>query len=464
MIIDNIKTIYQKSPVFIQNMLISAYGLYLRRRKLGGVFSEQVQQFRYRENYTAEQWKEYQTIRLRKLLLHAYNTVPYYKELYSNHGFKSSDFSHFEIEHLKELPYLEKDALRKYGTSTLLSSKRPKGAFLSSSGSTGTPVKIFFSNEAYQTWNAAYEARVRNWAGVDHKMARGMIGGRRILPEAHAIPPYFRYNYAEKQSYFSAYHLSPDTVSNYLEGIIKNKVEYMVGYAVSNYLLAEFIEKKGLQAPKLKAVLTSSEKLTSEMRDTMERVYKCKVFDAYSGVEACGLISENKDGELLFSPDTGILEVVDDAGMNVSAGEVGEVISTGFINFDQPLIRYRIGDRVTLAENQKTESGISMLKIEEIEGRMEDIIVTKDGREMVRFHGLFIDIPKLVVSQLIQNSIEDFTINLVVEEGFSKDAEREIKRRLQSQVGEVTVSFNYLKDIPKNRNGKFRAVISKIKA
>lgn len=447
----------------MQNMFLSAYGLYLKRRKLGGVFSQQVQQFQDRENYTHEQWREYQTIRLRKLLQHAYNTVPYYRELYSNHGFVCDDFKHFEIENLKELPYLEKDALRKFGTTTLLSSKRPKGAFLSSSGSTGTPVKIFFSNEAYQTWNAAYEGRVRNWAGVNYKMARGMIGGRRILPEAQGKPPYFRYNYAEKQSYFSAYHLSPDTVSNYLEGMIKNKVEYMVGYAVSNYLLAEFIEMKGLQAPRLKAILTSSEKLTVEMRDTMERVFKCKVFDAYSGVEACGLISENGHGELLFSPDTGIIEVVDELGKNVSSGEAGEVISTGLINFDQPLIRYRIGDRVKLAKDQKTESGKSMLKIEEIEGRLEDIIVTKDGREMVRFHGLFIDIPKLIVSQLVQNSIEDFTINLVVEEGFSKNAEDEIKRRLQSQVGEVSVTFEYLKDIPKNRNGKFRAVISKIK-
>ncbi|WP_298314758.1 hypothetical protein [uncultured Aquimarina sp.] len=458
-----IKYIYQKSPVFIQNAVISVYGLYWKNRRLGGVFNQHVKEFRDRESFIKEQWREYQTKELRKLLKHAFDTVPYYNQLYSKHGFTSKDFDTFEIEDLKRLPYLEKNELRKYGTTTLLSSKRKKGAFLSSSGSTGTPIKAYFTNEAHQIWSAAYEARIRNWAGVNHKMARGMIGGRRILPDANAKPPFYRYNYAEKQTYFSAYHLSPETVSNYLEGIKKNKVEYMVGYAVSNYLLADFIEKKGLQAPKLKAVLTSSEKLTDEMRETMERVYGCKVYDGYSGVESCGLISENNEGELLFSPDTGIMEVVDELGKEVAFGETGEVIATGFLNFDQPLIRYRIGDQVKLSRNQTPKSGMAMPIIDEIEGRTEDVITAKDGRKMVRFHGLFVDIPKLMVAQLIQDSIEDYTINIVVEEGFLKEQELEMKKRLCSQVGEVSVTFNYLQDIPRNSNGKFRAVISKVK-
>ena len=43
----------------------------------------------------------------------------------------------------------------------------------------------------------------------------------------------------------------------------KNKVEYMTGYAMSNFFLADFIEKNNLKAPKMKAVITSSEKLTA---------------------------------------------------------------------------------------------------------------------------------------------------------------------------------------------------------
>ena len=95
----------------------------------------------------------------------------------------------------------------------------------------------------------------------------------------------------------------------------------------------------------------------------------CKVYDGYSGVEACGLISENKSGELLFSPDTGILEVLDNDGNQVLNGESGEVISTGLLNYDQPLIRYRIGDRVTLSSiTNITTSNSGFPIIKEIEG------------------------------------------------------------------------------------------------
>ena len=105
-----------------------------------------------------------------------------------------------------------------------------------------------------------------------------MIGGRRILPDAQPSPPYYRYNFIEKQVYFSAYHLTPLAVKNYVEGIKKYSVEYMVGYAFSNYLLAKLIVEQGIQVPELKAVLTSSEKLTKEMRDTFRKAYNCKAF------------------------------------------------------------------------------------------------------------------------------------------------------------------------------------------
>ena len=91
------------------------------------------------------------------------------------------------------------------------------------------------------------------------------------------------------------------------------------------------------------------------MRKIIERVYDCKVFDGYSGSEACGLISETQQGELLVSPDAGIMEFIKDDGSYAKNGEVGEIISTGFLNYDQPLIRYKIGDMALLSQNQITK-------------------------------------------------------------------------------------------------------------
>ena len=315
-----------------------------------------------------------------------------------------------------------------------------------------------------QTWYAAYESRVRNWAGVDLNSRRGMIGGQKIINKVDALPPYYRFNFAEKQTYFSAYHISTDTIKSYAKGFIENNIEYMVGYAFSNFQLANLMIENQIKTPKLKAVLTSSEKLTNEMREILSKAYDCKVFDSYSGVEACGLISENMDGEFLFSPDTGIIEILDKNGNDIEYGEEGEVISTGLLNFDQPLIRYRIGDRVKTSKNQKTKSGLNFLKIEEISGRVEDFVIGLEGRKIVRLHSLFIDIKGLIMGQVVQEKLNYFIINIIINNNYVKKNDLVIINRLKNKVSKyLEIKINYVKKIPLNNNGKYQAIISKLK-
>ena len=119
-------------------------------------------------------------------------------------------------------------------------------------------------------------------------------------------------------------------------------------------------------------MITSSEKLSPEMRETFRRVYQCETFDSYSGVEACGLISQTPDGYLVNSPDVGILEVLDENRSAVPAGASSEVVSTGLLIYDQPLINYRIGDRVSLAKNRLKEESTPTPVVGQIEWRVED--------------------------------------------------------------------------------------------
>lgn len=451
--------------MFLQNVAITAYGYHWKKRRYGGLFESELRSFKEREGYSTEEWRAYQTQELRKLLLHAYETVPYYRRVYSALGLRAEDFRRFELEDLGRLPYLEKEDLRRFGTTELISSRRERGgAFFASSGSTGTPTSILYSHAFHQRWSAAFESRIRHWAGLDRHTPRGMIGGRRVLPGSRATPPYYRYNWAEKQTYFSAYHISPRTVAGYLDGMRRHGVEYMTGYAVSNYLLASMLHDLSLEAPRMRAVLTSSEKLTPQMREMFRRVYGCRTFDAYSGVEACGLVSENESGELVVSPDVGILELLDEEGREVAPGETGEIVSTGLLNFDQPLIRYRIGDAARRAATQRSGSGREMPLIEEITGRVEDRVVGPDGRAMVRFHGLFVDVPHLRAAQVVQEAVDRITVRVIAEAGFSAAEERTIADRLRSQLGEVEVRVVRMIELPRNENGKVQAVISNLAA
>lgn len=457
--------IYPAMPVTVQNLMISAFGYQWKRRRFGGCFTSFYKETLEREFFSADQWRAYQTDRLRKLLVHAFRNVSFYREKYKSAGITEADLTNIRPEDLKLIPFLEKDELRRHGEGTMLAEGHSRGTFISSSGSTGTPVRVFMPEYFHQQWTAIMEARVRNWAGVNRSTPRGMIGGRRILPDADYKLPLYRYNIFEKQTYFSAYHISPSTAEDYVRGMKENNVRFMTGYAMSNFLLANFIKEKELQAPAMEAVITSSEKLTPEMKSTIEDVYGCRCYDSYSGCEACGLISETPEGALVVSPDAGIMEFLNPDGSDCLPGGTGEIVSTGLLNFDQPLIRYRIGDMATLSSDQSPAGGRHMIRIDSITGRIEDTVICRDGRRMVRFHSLFVDIPGLKTGQVVQHEYERFTLRLITDNSFFRreSAEALLKSRLESQTGRVRIDFEYPEKLDLSPNGKIRAVISLVK-
>lgn len=455
--------IYSNSPVFIQNLLVSAYGYKWMKRRFGGIFTKEYEQAKRREYFTAQQWNDYQNLQLQRMISHAYATVPFYRESFNKNGFDDNALKKINTETIGQLPVLSKEELRQYGTSTLLSSIREdNGSFFASSGSTGTPTQIMYSHAMHQRWFGIYELRVRNWAGVSSFVPRGMIGGRRILPGAENKPPFYRYNYFEKQVYFSAYHISPQNIKDYLKGMQRHHVQYMTGYAMSNFFLAGFFKELKIEAPQLKCVITSSEKLTPEMRDVFKEVYGCKTFDGWGSVEACGLATECDHGSMHISPDAGLLEVLDDNLKPVPAGVEGALYCTGFLNFDQPLIRYKIGDRAILS-GKPCACGRAMPVIQEIAGRVEDVIVGKDGRQMVRFHSIFNGLHAIKQSQVIQETAEDIVVKVVTDNKLAEAEVQLIKQRIESQLGEMNITVEDVPNIPLTNNGKFKAVVSKIK-
>ena len=137
------ETIYRHSPLWMQNLLVSAYGYQWKQRRFGGMFAVEYAKAKQRENFTALNWKAYQQEQLQKILTHAFEQVPYYKESFLQHGITPDLLKTITTENINQLPVLSKEALRKYGTTSLLANTREKGgSFFASSGSTGTPTQI----------------------------------------------------------------------------------------------------------------------------------------------------------------------------------------------------------------------------------------------------------------------------------------------------------------------------------
>lgn len=248
-----------------------------------------------------------------------------------------------------------------------------------------------------------------------------------------------------------------------MEALQKYNIVWMTGYAVSFFLLARFILDQALKVPPLKAVITTSEKLTPEMRSVMEKAYHCKVYEEYSTVESVFFASECEHGRLHVSPDVGIVEILRPDGTPCDPGEVGEVVATCLFRSYQPLIRFRLGD-LAAWDPDPCPCGRHMPVIKEVVGRIEDVVTGPDGRQLVRFHGIFTDQPNIIEGQIIQESSSDFVVRLVPTPNFSERDELVVRARMRQRLGEdVTITIEKVTSIPRTASGKFVAVISKVK-
>jgi phenylacetate-CoA ligase len=264
----------------------------------------------------------------------------------------------------------------------------------------------------------------------------------------------------ERQVYLSAFHLRPDTARLYVQALKKHSIQWLTGYAVSYFLLGQSILDQGLSPPPLKAVITTSEKLTREMREVMERAYGCRIYEEYSTVENAVFASECEFGRLHVSSDAGVVEILRNDGTPCVPGEVGEVVATCLYRTYQPLIRFRIGDLASW-DSRACPCSRPMPVLKEVVGRLEDVVVGPDGRRMVRFHGVFVDLPHIRQGQVVQEALDRIRVRVVPAPGYGDDDAQELERRVRQRLGhEVRVEVETVPSIPCDKSGKFRAVVN----
>ena len=451
--------IYAKLPVFAQNWVISTYGAYWHWLRFGPGYSRFLRGYLDRESFQSDEWERWQSQRLHEVLEGALST-PNYSRTWSKSQKEAA-----LAGRLSDLPLLEKEPLRLTPRSFLRTDIHPWPTFtFYTSGSTGTPIASIWTLAEIRASLALREARSARWAGVSFREPRSTFSGRMVEPNPESKGPFYRFNVFEKQVYFSPFHLRPDTASFYLRALEKHRTRWMTGYAVSYYLLAKFILEQGLDVPPgIKAIITTSEKLLPEMRETMENAFHCRVFEEYSSVENALFASECEQGKLHVSPDVAIVEILRPDGNPCLPGEAGEVVATSLMRTYQPFIRFRLGD-MAMWGKEECPCGRQMPVIKEVIGRIEDVVVGPDGRQMVRFHGVFINQPNVREGQIIQESLELIRVKVVPTKDFYSKDVQDIIHRVHQRLGDkVRVEVERVTEIPRTKAGKFQAVISKIK-
>ncbi|MEM1180228.1 MAG: AMP-binding protein [Acidobacteriota bacterium] len=447
--------IYHRLPYPLKVAAASVHGLRLRRWRYGAGHGRQLAMARERESWDAERWNRHRDDQLRSLLAGAARHVPAYAR-------QDPEAT------LREWPLLEKSALRKDPLAYVDGRRNRRRLYEeSTSGTSGTPLRLFWSAETTRTWYALTEARTRHWYGVSRHDRWAMLGGQLVADPRRTEPPFWVWNAGLRQLYLSAYHLSPDLVGHYIRALADHHIRYLWGYPSALASLAalalEATDGAGVAHLGLKVAIANAEPVLGTQRRLVHEAFGCPLRETYGMAELAAAASECEHGRLHLWPDVGHVEVLDTNGQAVEPGEAGRLVATGLISDAQPLIRYVTGDRIRLSTQSRCPCGRTLPIVEAVEGRVDDVIVTPDGRRVGRLDPVFkADLP-LLEAQIIQEDAKTLRVRYVPAPDLDAEGrtalEAQVRARLEARLPGMDAVTEAVESIPRGARGKFRAVI-----
>jgi len=404
-----------------------------------------------------EEIKKYQLDKFKQLLMEA-DKSPYYKEIIESFG-KSLD--KFTLEDLKKFPILTKDIIRKEKTRLL--TKPVEELFANSSGgSTGEPIN-FYQDQNYRDHVWATMMIIMETCGWFYgaRVAR-LWGAPQDKPGLKGKIAYFLQN----TRFYDSFNMSEENMLKYHKDMEKFQPDVIISYASSIYLLAKFLEKKGIKPnyPKI-SISTSAETLHPYMRETIEKIFNTKVFDKYGSREVSAIAYEcEAHSGLHIIMDNVIVECIDSITGEEVWDKPGELLITDLNNYGMPFIRYKIGDMGILSK-EKCRCGRNTLLLKRVIGRTTDNFILKNGRIVhgEYFTHLFYGLEGIKEFQFVQEKIDRFIFYIVKDENFDVNIINRLEQEIKNVVGsDSQLDIIFVESIPKTPTGKYRFTISKI--
>jgi phenylacetate-coenzyme A ligase PaaK-like adenylate-forming protein len=368
-----------------------------------------------------------------------------------------------EVEHwIGDLSHLGQDYLGRYLLCT-------------TSGSSGTPAILVLDHRELAVMNGlGYVRALRNLVSRQILWAILRTGGRSaavfatgghflgaaLMTRRQRAMPWR----ANRYRLFSA--LSP--LSEIVEGLISYQPGLLSAYPSALLLLAQ--EQAAGRLYIRPAFLGSAgETLTPAGRNEIEAAFACPVVDLYNATEVNGSTFVCRRGAMHYSADWFIFEPVGEHRRPVPIGQPSySLLVTNLANYIQPVIRYELGDSVTMLPG-RCGCG-SPFPHFRVEGRTDEILTFPgwDGREIkllpLALESIIEETPGLQRFQLIQTGPHALALRLDVQPGADRDhvssaAETKLRNFLQER-GIVGAAIEHSSETPRPnaRGGKLRHV------
>lgn len=431
-------------------------------RMLGTRLLKYLQELEETQWWSPEQLQELQNEKLRALITHAYENVPYYHRVFRERGLAAKDIQ--TVDDLSKLPVLTKsDIWQNFQDLMAKDFKKWKPFLGATSGSTGEPLKYYVTMDvASINWAGMF--RGWSWAGYRLGDKRATFGGSSLVPDK---PPTFTERaraIGERNLRLSAVHMDDRKMTLYAEKLRRHKPGFVYGYPTAIYLFADYLGRHNINDIKLTAVFTTAEMLLPNYREKIEQQFSCKVFDQYGSYDggAQALECPTHQGYHI-SMEKVVMEFVNEDKKPVPPGYSGEILATDLHNYAMPFIRYAVGDRGTPVEEQcPCGRGLPLMK--SIEGRTTDFIVLANG--------IVLSGPALTLVfkdchikqyQVIQEAEAKLLIKVVKGEGYTDQDTSHFLSIIRAHAGEgINIETKFVDEILPSERGKYKFIISKV--
>lgn len=407
--------------------------------------------------------------RVRRMVSHAYRTVPYYRETMNRLGLRPDDFR--TADDLVKLPLIERDQLQR-DPEYFLSTAQPMDHYLElcSGGSSGMPCKVYHDTAAVFQ-NAAHAERERSILtallgksfGYRQTLFASPLSTDRLVQEFSQKRGFFPSEMQIKRQYLSLMD-SPETNIPLL-----NEFKPDVIHGFGSYLeeFFSYLHATGRAFHRPRVITYSSDALSNSARRLITQTMGIPVLSTYETIEAfkIGFECERNIG-LHTNIDLYPVRIVNADGESQPNGESGNVVVSNLVNRATVLLNYRLDD-ISCMLPTPCPCGRSLPLLSFPQGRNSDWIELSSGKIVhpQSVADIFEDIEAIWQFQVIQENSTYFCASVVT----SKACDREgisklIANNFKQTLGEnITLDLTFVDQIERTAGGKLRPVVSKLR-
>jgi len=402
-----------------------------------------------------EELEKIQLEKLKRLFIHAGETVEFYREIFQKTGFDPHKLE--SIAELKRLPIVTKKDLQSAGLKKT-SARNPSRFDCykdSTSGSTGEPFS-FLGETSHRDISTALTLRGYNWTGYSPGEPMILLWGYH-----DADLPTRAYKFLLNQTFVSAFEVEKK-FGEIIRTIRKVEPRLLIAYTSAIVHLAKLCELKNVKDLHIPSVIASAETLYPEHRKLIENIFSAKVFDRYGSRELGEIAHECEAHRGLHVSDEHLIVEFEPFE---NFPEWKKIIVTHLDKYAMPLIRYDTGD-LGIPSDEKCSCGRNLSLIKEISGRTTDFLKLKSGKNIpfLFFNYTFEQFgPFIKGFQIIQKDWDNIVVNVVPTDRYSSSSEEDLKKKLSGELSGVSIRVEKVEEIPLEKSGKKKIVISEIK-